>query len=126
MNRSATAERSPSCSFGEPVKSREQVWDGPDPDATDRILAAEGFGAEYNRVPAYPVFLAPLRAITGDPITGTRILQGILTGAGCLLTLLLGLRFFGARAAIAAAVFYAIDPLLALSGGGPARPNVST
>ncbi len=85
-------------------------------DAARRLWAGEGFGADYNRVPGYPVLLALLGG-PGQPVLWLRLAQGILAAAGAGLTFILADRIAGRTAALGAAAVYALDPLMAFSAG---------
>jgi hypothetical protein len=86
-------------------------------DSADRLLAGGGFGPGYDRVPAYPLLLAALRAVSPTTITGVRVLQAAAVAAGCLLVLLLAVRTFGRVTALAAGVVYALDPMAVVGAG---------
>ena len=86
-------------------------------DTASRLSSGGGFGVEYSQVPGYPVFLAILSL--GLPVsTGSlRVAQAVLAGFGVVLVLALATRAFGHRAAIAAGLVYALDPLLVIASG---------
>jgi 4-amino-4-deoxy-L-arabinose transferase-like glycosyltransferase len=86
-------------------------------DTARRLSGGEGFGVEYLRVPGYPVFLAALSL--GFPV-GLVFLRGgqaAVVGLGAALVFELGDRIFGRRAALAAGLIYALDPLLVIAAG---------
>ncbi len=84
-------------------------------DTARRLLAGEGFGIEFKRVPAYPVYLAFLLRFTPTPLVLLRIVHGIIAALSCWLTFRLADRFFGLRAATMATLFVALDPLVTVS-----------
>jgi len=86
-------------------------------DAAARLRAGAGFDARYARVPVYPMLLAGFDAVVGGRIAGLRVLQAALTATGVVLVVQLGARTFGARAALAAGLLYALDPMLVVAGG---------
>jgi len=86
-------------------------------DAADRLLAGGGFDAHYDRVPAYPVFVAGLRAGPPQRIRTVRVLQAVLAATGAGLAVRLGARTLGSRAALVAGLLYAADPMLVVAGG---------
>lgn len=85
-------------------------------DAARRLLAGAGFGAGYDRVPAYPVLLALLGAPLPSSVVLLRGAQAALAAAGGLLLLTLAVRMFGPGPALVATLLYAIDPLLVIAG----------
>lgn len=86
-------------------------------DTARRILDGDGFGAGYDRVPAYPVFLGLLAASLPDDLTVLRTAQAAVAAVGTVLVFLAADRIFGRHAAIAAGAVYALDPLLVISAG---------
>jgi hypothetical protein len=86
-------------------------------DAVRRLSAGEGFGIEYRQVPAYPVFLLLLSSGLPAGLTFLRVAQAVVAAFGTLLVFRLADRMFGYRAAIAAGLVYALDPLLVISSG---------
>ena len=83
-------------------------------DAARRLIDGAGFGAKYDRVPAYPVFLG-LIATLSENLTVLRAAQAAVAAAGTVLVFLAADRMFGRHAAIAAGAVYALDPLLVIS-----------
>ena len=86
-------------------------------DAARRLSTGGGFGLEYGRVPAYPVFLALLSL--GQPVSVTflRVGQAALAALGSVFVFRLADRMFGRRPAIVAGLVYALDPLLVIASG---------
>ena len=84
-------------------------------DAARRLAAGGGFGFEYDRVPAYPVFLALLSL--GHPVSVTflRAGQAALAALGSVFVFRMADRMFGRRPAIVAGLVYALDPLLVIA-----------
>jgi 4-amino-4-deoxy-L-arabinose transferase-like glycosyltransferase len=85
-------------------------------DAARRLLDGGGFGAGFVHPPAYPAVLAALAALVPGGLLGVRCAQSALAATGVALTFLLTERLFGARAAVIAALVYALDPLLVVTG----------
>jgi 4-amino-4-deoxy-L-arabinose transferase-like glycosyltransferase len=86
-------------------------------DTAHRLSAGDGFGSEYNRVPAYPVFLLILSLGLSAGLTFLRVAQAAVAALGTLLVFWLADRMFGRRVAIVAGLVYALDPLLVISSG---------
>jgi 4-amino-4-deoxy-L-arabinose transferase-like glycosyltransferase len=86
-------------------------------DTARRLSGGEGFGVEYLRVPAYPVFLAALSLGFPVGLTVVRVAQAAVAGLGVVLLFELADRIFGRRPAVAAGLVYALDPLLVISAG---------
>lgn len=86
-------------------------------DAAQRLLSGGGFGAQYSNVPAYPTLLAMLSAPFAPSIVWLRLAQAVLAALGAGLTFVLAERMLGRATAIAAAVIYALDPLLVVAAG---------
>jgi 4-amino-4-deoxy-L-arabinose transferase-like glycosyltransferase len=86
-------------------------------DAARRLSAGGGYGIEYQRVPAYPVFLLLLSLGLPAGVTFLRVTQAIVAALGTLLVFWLADRMFGRRVAIVAGLVYALDPLLVISSG---------
>ena len=87
-------------------------------DTARRLAEGDGFGADYRRVPAYPVFLALLSLGLPAGLTYIRIAQAVVAGLGAVLVFGLSDRIFGRRVAVLAGLVYALDPLL-----GRTRPD---
>jgi hypothetical protein len=86
-------------------------------DAARRLLAGEGFGADYANVPAYPVVLAVLATPWPGDLMALRAAQAVVTAAGVVLVLVLGGRTIGPWPARVAGCLYALDPLMVVAGG---------
>ncbi len=86
-------------------------------DAARRLLSGAGFGDDYSRVPGYPALLALLALPIPEGLLWLRLAQAIVTALGAAVTFVAAERFLGRPAAIAAAVIYALDPLLVVAGG---------
>jgi hypothetical protein len=86
-------------------------------DTAKRLAGGSGFGVEYSRVPAYPVFLALLSLGLPASVTFLRVGQAAVAALGSVLVFGLADRMFGRRAAIAAGLVYALDPLLVIASG---------
>jgi hypothetical protein len=86
-------------------------------DVAQRLSAGGGFGIEYSQVPAYPVFLLLLSLGLAESVVFLRVAQAAVAALGTLLVFGLADRMFGRRAAIAAGLVYALDPLLVISSG---------
>lgn len=84
-------------------------------DAARRLLAGQGFAAAYNRVPAYPIFLALLDAALPPALVFLRSAQAIVAASGVVLCMALTARLFGRGAALVAGLLYALDPLLVIT-----------
>jgi 4-amino-4-deoxy-L-arabinose transferase-like glycosyltransferase len=84
-------------------------------DTVHRLLSGEGFGSKYPRVPAYPVFLAVLAAPLATAVLWVRIAQAVVASLGTGLTFIVADRLMGRNAAVAAALMYALDPLLVVT-----------
>jgi len=86
-------------------------------DAARRLSTGAGFGFEYERVPAYPVFLALLSL--GQPVSVTflRVGQAAWAALGSVFVFRLADRMLGRRPAIVAGLVYALDPLLVIASG---------
>lgn len=85
-------------------------------DAADRLLRGAGFGAAYDRVPAFPVLLAVLR-MPGSSLLAVRCAHAVLVGMGCLVVFALGRRAFGTAPALIATLVFALDPLHVVASG---------
>jgi 4-amino-4-deoxy-L-arabinose transferase-like glycosyltransferase len=85
-------------------------------DAARRLWSGAGFGADYDRVPGYPVLLAMLGG-PRQPVLWLRLAQAVLAAGGAALTFVLATRLAGRTAALAAAMVYALDPLTAFAAG---------
>jgi 4-amino-4-deoxy-L-arabinose transferase-like glycosyltransferase len=86
-------------------------------DTAGRLWDGRGFGAEYDRVPAYPVFIGLLSLWLPADLTFLRVAQAAIAALGGVLVFRAADRMFGHRAAIAAGVVYALDPLLVIGAG---------
>jgi 4-amino-4-deoxy-L-arabinose transferase-like glycosyltransferase len=86
-------------------------------DAARRLAGGDGFATAYRRVPAYPVFLALLSFGVPVGLVFIRLAQAAVAGFGTLLVMALAERMIGRRAAIAAGLVYALDPLLVMAAG---------
>jgi hypothetical protein len=86
-------------------------------DTARRLAGGGGFGVQYSRVPAYPVFLALLSLGLPASVTFLRVGQAAVAALGSVLVFGLADRMFGRRAAIAAGLVYALDPLLVIASG---------
>lgn len=86
-------------------------------DTARRLLKGQGFGADYDNVPAYPVFLGLLVPWPSADLTILRVSQATIAAIGCVLVFWLADRIVNRRAAMAAGVVYALDPLLVIGGG---------
>ena len=86
-------------------------------DTAGALLRGEGYGVEYGGAPGQPVLLAALRLLLPDTLIVMRVGHAVLTSLGCLLVYQLADRLAGRVAAAAAALMYALDPLLVLAGG---------
>jgi 4-amino-4-deoxy-L-arabinose transferase-like glycosyltransferase len=86
-------------------------------DAASGLLAGRGFGAEYARVPAYPLFLAVFAGPVPSSVIMLRVAQAILTGLSGVLLYALASRVGGRGPALGATAFYALDPLLVVAAG---------
>jgi 4-amino-4-deoxy-L-arabinose transferase-like glycosyltransferase len=85
-------------------------------DAATRIASGAGFGRQYGSVPAYPLVVAALRAMAPAGVLGIRVAQAVVTAVGVAVVLALAGALFGRRAALAAGLLYALDPLLVVAG----------
>ena len=84
-------------------------------DTARQLSQGSGFGVHYQQVPGYPVFLLLLSlGLPGQPAF-LRGAQAVVAALGTLLVFRLADRMFGRRTAIAAGLFYALDPLLVIS-----------
>jgi hypothetical protein len=86
-------------------------------DAARRLAGGGGFGTAYRKVPAYPVFLAALSFGMPASLGFIRLAQAVVAAFGALLVMALAERLVGPRAAIAAGLVYALDPLLVMASG---------
>ena len=86
-------------------------------DTARRLSGGEGFGVEYVRVPAYPVFLAALSLGLPAGLAFVRVAQAAVVGLGAVLVFQLADRIFGRPPAVAAGLIYALDPLLVIAAG---------
>jgi hypothetical protein len=85
-------------------------------DTAQRLSNGAGFGIGYQQAPAYPVFLMLLSWLP-ENVLSLRIGQALIVAFGTLVVFKLGDRMFGREAAIAAALIYALDPLLVFAAG---------
>jgi 4-amino-4-deoxy-L-arabinose transferase-like glycosyltransferase len=86
-------------------------------DTAHRLIAGQGFGPAYARVPAYPVFLASLAGPGWASVLVLRVVQAVLTGFGTVLLYAFTAQAIGRGPALAAALFYAVDPVLVAAAG---------
>ena len=86
-------------------------------DTARRLIEGQGFGADYDKVPAYPVFLGLLVPWRSANLTILRVSQAAVASIGCVLVFWLTDRIVGRRAAMAAGAVYALDPLLVIGAG---------
>lgn len=86
-------------------------------DTARRLSDGVGFGVEYQQVPGYPVLLLLLSLGLFDQLPYLRAAQAIVAAFGTLLVFQLANRMFGHRAAVAAGLVYALDPLLVIASG---------
>jgi 4-amino-4-deoxy-L-arabinose transferase-like glycosyltransferase len=86
-------------------------------DAAMRLRTGAGLGAGYDNVPGYPALLAILGTPVPSQVVLLRLAQAALASLGCVLCFGLARRLGGDRAGFAAAVLYAVDPLLVVSAG---------
>ena len=86
-------------------------------DTAHQLLRGQGFGAGFREAPGYPLLLASLLLPLPHTILALRIAQGVLAGLGAALVFVLTSRLAGRGPAVAAAVIYALDPLLVVSAG---------
>ena len=86
-------------------------------DAADRLRAGGGFDVHYTRVPAFPLILAPLRALAPQHLRTVRILHGVVAAGGTVLVVTLGTQLLGRRAALVGGLLYAVDPMMVAAGG---------
>jgi 4-amino-4-deoxy-L-arabinose transferase-like glycosyltransferase len=84
-------------------------------DAARKLLDGEGFGATYLKVPGYPVLLAVLGIPAPASTLWLRMAQALVAALGAALVFLAADRLSGRTSAIAAAVIYALDPLLVVA-----------
>lgn len=84
-------------------------------DAARKLLGGDGFGATYLKVPGYPVLLALLGIPAPASTLWLRMAQALVAALGAALVFLAADRLSGRTAAIAAAVIYALDPLLVVA-----------
>lgn len=86
-------------------------------DAARRLLAGEGFAETYSRVPGYPALLALLGAPAPSTVLWLRLAQAVVAALGAAVTFVAADRLLGPAAATAAAIIYAMDPLLVVAAG---------
>ena len=86
-------------------------------DTARRLSDGGGFGAEYQQAPGYPVLLMLLSLGLSEQLPFLRAGQAIVAALGTLPVFWLAQRMFGHRAAIAAGLVYALDPLLVIASG---------
>jgi 4-amino-4-deoxy-L-arabinose transferase-like glycosyltransferase len=86
-------------------------------DTARRLAGGGGFGVEYRRVPAYPVFLAALSLGLPVGLAFVRVAQAAVAGLGAVLVFELADRIVGRRTAVAAGLICALDPLLVIAAG---------
>ena len=85
-------------------------------DAARRLLAGEGWGETYRRVPGYPALLAVLGLPAAAAVGWLRLAQALVTAAGAALVFLVAGRLVGPGARLPAALIYALDPLMVVAG----------
>jgi 4-amino-4-deoxy-L-arabinose transferase-like glycosyltransferase len=86
-------------------------------DAARRLLSGEGFGHSYRGVPGYPALLALLGAPAPSAVVWLPLAQAVVVAVGAAATFVAADRLLGRIAATAAAIIYALDPLLAVAAG---------
>ena len=86
-------------------------------DTARRLLSGDGFGNDYRRVPAYPVFLALLSLGLPGALVVLRVAQAVVAGLGAAVVILLADRMFGRPSAAVAGLVYALDPLMVIGSG---------
>ncbi len=69
---------------------------------------------EILRTPAYPGFLAGVYAVVGERPWAALLIQAGIDTLTCLLLMLIAGRYLGRGAAVAAGLFYAVDPFAVL------------
>ena len=85
-------------------------------DAARSLLAGDGWGETYRRVPGYPVLLAVLGLPAPASVAWLRLAQALVTAAGAALVFSAAGRLVGPGARLPAALIYALDPLMVVAG----------
>jgi 4-amino-4-deoxy-L-arabinose transferase-like glycosyltransferase len=87
-------------------------WDSVRYDYAAVNLINQGeFGQEYDRSPAYPIFLAGVYQVVGQSVTSVRLVEALLGGLVSVLIAFIGRRTVGPEAGLVGGLIWAIYPL---------------
>ncbi|MFB3904132.1 MAG: glycosyltransferase family 39 protein [Acidobacteriota bacterium] len=93
-------------------------WDSVKYDrAAVRLINEGNFGPEYDRSPAYPLFLAGIYLTFGQSILTVRLVESLLGGLIAVLIAMIGKRILGGASGLAAGLIWALYPLAVFLAG---------
>lgn len=103
------------CTRGVFIYTQQQGFYFPDSvrdfEAARNLLANAEFGADYDRAPAYPVFLAAVFRLSGESILAVRIVESLMGAVLAVMIASLGIRAGGEIAGILAGTLWSFYPL---------------
>jgi 4-amino-4-deoxy-L-arabinose transferase-like glycosyltransferase len=87
-------------------------WDSVRYDYAAASLITEGeFGGEYDRSPAYPIFIAGIYLVFGRSVVAIRLVEALLGGLVSVLIAIIGRRTLGSAAGVVGGLIWALYPL---------------
>jgi len=93
-------------------------WDSVKYDRAAVNLINQGnFGPEYDRSPAYPLFLAAIYVTLGKSILAVRLVEALLGALIAVLIAVIGKKTLGAASGLAAGLIWSLYPLAVLLAG---------
>ena len=93
-------------------------WDSVKYDRAAVHLINDGnFGPEYDRSPAYPLFLAGIYLVLGKSILTVRLVEALLGGLIAVLIAIIGRYTLGAATGLAAGLIWSLYPLAVFLAG---------
>ncbi|RPI29637.1 MAG: hypothetical protein EHM61_00840 [Acidobacteria bacterium] len=93
-------------------------WDSVKYDRAAVSLLNQGtFGAEYDRSPAYPLFLAGIYLVLGKSILSIRLVEAVLGGVIAVLLAVIGKRTVGRTSGLLAGLIWTFYPLAVFLAG---------
>jgi len=93
-------------------------WDSVKYDRAAVHLINDGnFGSDYDRSPAYPLFLAGIYLVLGKSILAVRLVEALLGGLIAVLIAVIGKKTLGLASGLAAGAIWALYPLAVFLAG---------